>query len=232
MSSAKLNNITLKVPGDRGPKRVLVENLTFSAKAGQIVAIMGPNGSGKTTILRLLLKQIGVESGACHLDYGLGGPAYVPQNFRKALFPWLTVDQHIQIYQGGDNDFSKAYLKGTLEALDLELPTGARIGRFSGGEQQLLLLSLVLSRSSTFLCLDEPLAAVDLHRKTRVRALLSERVKKLDSAIVLVTHDFHDAAELASAAVVLRGDQYGGVTMIESSDTSSFKKKLHEALGN
>jgi ABC-type sulfate/molybdate transport systems ATPase subunit len=113
-----------------------------------------------------------------------------------ALFPHLTVRENVEF--GG-----KARVAELLERFRIDKLADARPAKLSGGERQRVALARALARDPQALLLDEPLAALDAHTKTVVRAELQELLAELDLPVLLVTHDFEDAAALAGAVGVL-----------------------------
>jgi ABC-type sulfate/molybdate transport systems ATPase subunit len=113
-----------------------------------------------------------------------------------ALFPHMTVEQNVAY--GGRSRAAEL-----LERFRIGHLAGARPGELSGGEQQRVGLARALARDPEVLLLDEPLAALDAHTRAAVRTELREVLDELDLPVVLVTHEFHDAATLASRVAVL-----------------------------
>ena len=109
-----------------------------------------------------------------------------------ALFPHMTVRQNIEYARRHAAD-------DYLERFRIAHLANARPGELSGGERQRVALARALARDPQVLLLDEPLAALDAHTKTTVRAELHDLLAGLDIPVLLVTHDFEDAAALADA---------------------------------
>jgi len=115
-----------------------------------------------------------------------------------ALFPHMTVRQNVEYSRRGSAD---AYL-GRLGIAHL---ANARPGALSGGERQRVALARALAREPRVLLLDEPLSALDAHTKVDVRGELQQLLAELAIPVLLVTHDFEDAAALAQRVGVLVG---------------------------
>jgi len=113
-----------------------------------------------------------------------------------ALFPHLTVRQNIEYSRRRPAD-------EYLARFDLTRLAAARPERLSGGERQRVALARALACDPRILLLDEPLSALDAHTKVEVRAQLQEILASLDLPVLLVTHDFEDAAALADEVGVL-----------------------------
>ena len=174
----------------------------------ETLALVGPSGAGKTTVLRavagLLHPQRGrvAVNGRVWLDTERA--IDVPPERRSvglvfqeyALFPHMTVAQNVAY--GGT-----ARAAELLESLGLTALVRARPAELSGGERQRVALARALARDPAVLLLDEPLSALDAHTRARVRAELREALGRLGLPTILVTHDFEDAAALGERIGVI-----------------------------
>jgi len=170
-------------------------------------ALVGPSGAGKSSVLRCvsgLARPAGGRIGVGGESWFDAGHVNLPPERRRvglvfqdyALFPHLTVRENVEF--GG-----KARVEELLERFRIASLADARPGRLSGGERQRVALARALARDPQVLLLDEPLAALDAHTRTIVRAELQELLAALDLPVLLVTHDFEDAAALADTVGVL-----------------------------
>jgi molybdate transport system ATP-binding protein len=171
-------------------------------------ALVGPSGAGKTTVLRAIAGLVRPERGRIALDgrvlfdsaAGVDRPpeerrvGFVFQDY--ALFPHLTVEQNVAYG-------SRARARETLERFRIADLAAARPRELSGGERQRVALARALAREPDVLLLDEPLAALDPHTRGTVRSELREVLTQLELPVLLVTHDFQDAAALAGRGAVL-----------------------------
>jgi molybdate transport system ATP-binding protein len=165
-------------------------------------ALVGPSGSGKTTVLRAVAGLARPERGRVVLDgevlYDAASGVALPPEERRvgfvfqdyALFPHMTVAQNIAY--GSRNGTGEL-----LERFRIAHLAGAKPAELSGGERQRVGLARALARDPGVLLLDEPLSALDPHTRAGLRLELKELLDALDLPVLLVTHDFHDAAVLA-----------------------------------
>ena len=134
-------------------ERVIIDNVTISVPEGQRVAVIGPNGSGKSTFLRIILNLTEPDMGSVDLlnEHSFIEAAYVPQDYRNALFPWLRLKSNIALHlerhdhspAGAALNLSNVTLNRFLEAAQ-EVRLTFDLEKFpyqlSGGEQQILVL--------------------------------------------------------------------------------------------
>jgi molybdate transport system ATP-binding protein len=172
----------------------------------EVVALVGPSGAGKTTLLRAIAGlqpahgRISVD-GDDWLDSarGLDLPAEersVGLVFQEyALFPHLTVRKNVEFGRKGG--------AALLERFGLATLADAKPRELSGGERQRVALARALAPDPAVLLLDEPLSALDAHTRGEVRAELQQLLREADRPTLVVTHDFEDAATLATQIGVL-----------------------------
>jgi molybdate transport system ATP-binding protein len=176
--------------------------------AAETVALVGPSGAGKTSVLRAIAGLLRPERGRI----ALGGETWLdtaarvdlPPERRRvglvfqeyALFPHLSVRANVAF--GG-----RERLDELLERFGIAGLADARPGAISGGERQRVALARALARDPGVLLLDEPLSALDAHTRRRVRSELREVLGELALPTLIVTHDFEDATSLADRVGVL-----------------------------
>ncbi len=183
-------------------------DLALDVGAGETVALVGPWGAGKSTVLRsiagLVRARGRVALGAERWLDSAAGVDLPPERrsvglvFQEyALFPHMTVRENVRF--GGRERADEL-----LERLGIAQLANARPGQLSGGERQRVALARALARAPRVLLLDEPLAALDPHTRGIVRAELREFLGETGLPTLLVTHDFEDAAALAARVGVVR----------------------------
>ncbi len=183
-------------------------SLRLSVEVDGTVALVGPSGAGKTTVLRAIAGLVRPRSGRIAAGdetwFDAEKGVHLPPEERRvglvfqdyALFPHMTVRQNVEYArrQGADE---------YLDRLAIRHLERARPGELSGGERQRVALARALARDPAVLLLDEPLSALDPHTKADVRSELKELLADLRIPTLLVTHDFEDAAALADRVGVL-----------------------------
>ncbi len=182
--------------------------LELALEVERTLALVGPSGAGKTSVLRVIAGLARPERG--RVAYGdevwldTSRKVFKQPDERRvglvfqqyALFPHLTVRENVA-YAG------RARVDELLERFHVAALADARPAELSGGEQQRVALARALAREPDVLLLDEPLSALDAHTKSAVRLELSELLRDLGLPVILVTHDFEDAAALADEVGVL-----------------------------
>ena len=174
----------------------------------ETVALVGPSGAGKTTVLRAIAGLRRPDRGRIALGervwFDTAAKVDLPPERRSvglvfqeyALFPHMTVRANVAF--GGT-----ARVDELLERLRIAHLAGERPGALSGGERQRVALARALARDPQVLLLDEPLAALDAHTRAVVRAELQDVLATLSLPTLIVTHDFRDAAALAGRVGVI-----------------------------
>jgi molybdate transport system ATP-binding protein len=172
------------------------------------VALVGPSGAGKTSVLRSVAGLVRPSAGRIALGDSVWFDAraglYRPPEERRiglvfqeyALFPHMNVRQNVAYAgRGRVDEFLERFRIGHLAA--------ARPTELSGGERQRVALARALARDPGVLLLDEPMSALDAHTKIAVRGELQELLRELGLPTLLVTHDYEDAASLADRVGVI-----------------------------
>ena len=184
-----------------GRQRVL-DSLTVDIPSGVTYCLLGPNGSGKTTFIRAIVRLLHLDGGemfvlgqpVCEVDKIYSQIGYMTQH--KALYPDLTVQENMEFYAGlyGLKKQQRlARLEELLEMVDLSLHRGRLAGALSGGMYQRLSLACTLIHEPELLLLDEPTVGVD----PRLRQTFWEYFNRLagDGKTVLITTHLMDEAE-------------------------------------
>jgi ABC-type Mn2+/Zn2+ transport system ATPase subunit len=176
-----------------------LSEVTFMARAGEGIAVLGPNGGGKTTLFRALLGELPVHEGRVRLN---AAPAYVPQTERSRLdFPVSALDVVVMGAFGRtpwwrrisreDREIARA----ALDRVGLSGRAGHRYGTLSGGQRQRVLIARALTQRSSILLLDEPLSGVDRASARQIDELFDE-LRAEGCALLVATHDTTDARRL------------------------------------
>jgi zinc/manganese transport system ATP-binding protein len=201
-------------------KRVLWQGLDLDINPGEFLAVLGPNGSGKTSFLKVLLGLQELHSGHASLDghaveRGSRLVGYIPQ--QKSFAPDTPMRARDLVGLGLDGHrwglrLSTARLNRQIDEL-LELVGASEyakvpVGLLSGGEQQRLRVAQALATDPKLLLCDEPLLSLDLHHQQAVSALINKQCREHNSAVVFVTHEINPIIEYVDRVLYLAGGQF------------------------
>jgi molybdate transport system ATP-binding protein len=192
------------------PLRGFTASVALAVGEGETLALVGPSGAGKTTVLRVVAGLVAPRSGTVAIGHEVVFDSvqridvaperrrvgYVFQEY--ALFPHLDALGNVRFGAG-----SRERAEELLDRFGIADLAHAHVDALSGGERQRVALARALARDPAVLLLDEPLSALDAHTRLAVRAELRELLRALELPTLLVTHDFDDAATLADRVGVI-----------------------------
>lgn len=190
-----LNSVTLGYDG-----KIVLRDIDLTVKRGEIITIVGPNGSGKTSMMRALIGALVPTTGSIVRSRALR-LGYVPQklnidhSFPITLRRFLSVPKRINPEQVTE----AASLVGMGDFLDQQIAT------LSGGQFQRALLARAIIDAPDLLLLDEPTQGLDQNGSARFYQLIADLKEKLDCAIVLVSHDLHVVMSASDRVICLNG---------------------------
>jgi ABC-type Mn2+/Zn2+ transport system ATPase subunit len=178
------------------PGRPAITGIELRVGPGELVAVLGPNGGGKTTLFRALLDELPERRG----NVVLGGQiAYVPQTERARLdYPLSALDVALMGTYASlpwYRRVGRAQRKRALAALarvGLDGERASAFGALSGGQRQRALIARALAQEAEILLLDEPLSGVDAPSAQRILSVLDE-LRDEGRAVLVATHDIAQA---------------------------------------
>jgi len=226
MMLAEFRGVSFAYPASPERRPFAIEELSFDIAAGEIVGVIGPNSSGKTTVIRLLTRVLEPGSGEIRLE---GVPvrrlsrvdlarrvAVVPQG-TLPQFPF-TVGELVLMgryphdpgrYFESPRDRTAAReameATGVLDLADLPLDN------LSGGERQRAVIARALAQEPRLLVLDEPTAHLDLRYQVEAATLLRRLNRELGMSILLVSHDLNLAAEVCDRLLLLNAGRAAAI---------------------
>jgi thiamine transport system ATP-binding protein len=191
----------------------ILDRTSLDVAVGEVVALMGPSGVGKSTLLRAIAGLQPIDDGSIVIDSvdvtntptHRRGVGFVFQDL--ALFPHLTVAENIAYglrRQRVAKHDRGSRVSELLELIGLPGIEARRPDTLSGGEQQRVALARALAPRPKLLLLDEPLAALDAERKDELIGELRRIITTTGTTAVHVTHDADEAERIADRVVMMR----------------------------
>lgn len=221
-----------------------VDAVSLEVERGQLLALVGGSGSGKTTTLRMVSRLIEPTSGTVRIDGELTsllpghvlrrGIGYVFQGI--GLFPHMNVEQNVGItlaLLGWSKPRIATRVRKLLTLVELELDVAERLpSALSGGQQQRVAVARALAAHPKVLLLDEPFGALDPVTRDRLQRKFRALQQELELTAMFVTHDMTEALLLADRVAVMHGGrviQIGSPSELLSSPQHEYVAQLFEA---
>jgi zinc transport system ATP-binding protein len=189
--------ITAKGLGLRASGTDILRDVDFQVSTGEIVTLIGPNGSGKTSLLKALLGLVPVTGTIVRKPSLRIG--YVPQSFPRDRSLPITAERFMRLFA------SEALVASALERVNMSRLRARQMMALSGGELARVLLARAIAGRPELLILDEPLAGVDVAGEAALYHLIAEIRDELGCGILLVSHDLHVVMAQADRVVCLNG---------------------------
>ncbi len=192
----------------RHGERLVLDGVNLDLNPGQLLALVGPNGSGKTSLIRLLLGLARPEDGSIGRLAGNVSVGYVPQRTRLDADVPATVTE---VVASGllnhpirrSRAERQARVKQAIADVGLADREKSQMGRLSGGQQQRVLIARAIVRDPDLLVLDEPVAGVDAESQRAFHDVLAAQLLH-GTSVLLVSHELSAVADLVQRVVVLR----------------------------
>ena len=187
----------------------LYTNFNLDLPRGEIVSIFGPNGCGKSTLMNMIAGLVPLDKGEILFDgktlreTQIG---YVFQNYRDALFPWITAWDNIAYplkRQGMKPAAVKARVDELVALFEIRFDLKRYPYELSGGQMQTVCIMRSLAPQPEVLFLDEPFSALDFEMTLFIRAKLQDAHMATGTTMVIVSHDLEDAVFLADRILLL-----------------------------
>ena len=206
-------------------KTEVLENVNLTIKDDDFLAIIGPNGGGKSTLLKLILGLLPLQSGTIEKNIENNQVGYVPQNTNLNIdFPITALEVVLMGHISSKKrlfGYSKDEISCALESLNqvgMKEFANKKIGDLSGGQRQRVFIASALCSNPKIMLLDEPTASIDVQGQQEIYELLRELNKTI--CIVVVSHDLSILLNYAkNVAHVNRGLVYHSLAEVQKNVT-------------
>jgi iron complex transport system ATP-binding protein len=213
----EIDNLTVRYPGSG---ENALDRICMRISGGEVVALAGPNGCGKTTLLRAAGGMLEPRAGSV-LIAGTPGPVHrlspelrarrigvVPQ--MEKLPPGFTATETVMLgrisfhgWFGRESDSDRAAVQSALAAVGLEGAEGRRVETLSGGAQQRVMIARALAQEAPILLMDEPTAHLDIRYQIETLTLLRTLARTLHRAVLIAMHDLNLVARFSDRVALL-----------------------------
>ena len=220
-AALEFRQVTLGYPG-----RIVLENIDFKVDAGEVFAIVGPNGVGKSTLIRAASGILSLERGKIWIqgqDIVHLSPAsrarlvavvpqaiHLPPSFRAMEMVLMGRTPYLGWLERED-ELDRKLAMDAMRRTSTDQLADRRVGELSGGEQQRLLVARAVAQSASVLLLDEPTAHLDLRHQDRTLKLVRELAKEQGLGVLIALHDLNLVARFSDRVALLSD---GGIKSI------------------
>lgn len=206
--------------------KTVIKGLSFSVKDGDVLAVIGPNGSGKTTVLKAVLGIIPVKAGEVTL-FGKEGLkkaerllSYIPQRMEiDRTFP-ISLREMLGLSR------PQTSIEKYIDMLELRELLSKKAGELSGGEMQRALLAYAIIKEPRLLIMDEPTSWVDVKGADCMLCIMEE-FKKKGMAMIVVSHDFSVIRAVSTNVLGIGHEGY----FFEPADSPYLEEKIDSLFG-
>jgi iron(III) transport system ATP-binding protein len=193
----------------------IVQNVSLKLKSGEILSLLGENGSGKTTILRLIAGFLDISEGAIYLNNErILGPSekliaghksikLIHQDYKLAHSCTVWENIHSLLPPIVEKEKEKRTRK-LLKDFNLVHIVLKKVEQLSGGEKQRLAIARAMANKPELLLMDEPFSNLDHHNRTEITHLLFKVIREENILAIFVTHDYQDALKYSDQILVLK----------------------------
>ncbi|MDT0091736.1 ABC transporter ATP-binding protein [Listeria marthii] len=200
----EIRNLTKKMDDN-----LVLKDVSFDLKAGEVTALIGRNGVGKTTLFSTMTGIYLPDEGDVFLDEKsiFKHPEVKQQLFfledNMNHFNTYSVHTVVKIYKQIYTTFDETFFMELME--QFELPMKAKLLSFSKGRKALFFIILAFSLNVRYLLLDEPMDGLDIIIKKQILAIIKDTVKKRGTSVVIASHRLEELEAIADRVIVLKG---------------------------
>lgn len=214
----EINNLTVFYDD-----KTVLSDINLTIGSTEIIALIGPSGTGKSTLINSITTLHPITSGTIKLDHQAISPkemtlSWIPQNY--GLLPWLSVKDNILLGQSIKKKTLRVDVENDIGDIVEELDLSELLNRFpnqlSGGQQQRVAIARAMIMATDLYLLDEPFSALDAITREKMQQLFLKEWQKKSAPAILITHDVEEAVFLGQRIILLSGKPGKIVEVIEN----------------
>lgn len=195
----------------------ILDDISFEVKKGEVVGLLGANGTGKSTLFKNILALLKSQNGICAIDdkniHKLSSEerakyiSYVPQ-FMNIIFPINAFDFILSGVKSGSFEQNSKKMQeevaNIIQIFDLEELAFKDMRKMSGGERQRVFIARAFAQKTKIILLDEPTSSLDFKYKNTTLKLLNKLAKEFGIGILIALHDLNEASRFCDSFVVIK----------------------------
>lgn len=199
-----MNILEVKNVSKSFDNKTIIDNISFSVESGKIVGLLGKNGCGKTTILKMINDLLTIDSGEILIngekisEKTKAVVSFLPE--RTYLDPNFTIREVFEYFEAFYQDFDKEKAENLLKDLDLDI--NAKLSKMSKGMKEKVQLVLVMSRKAKLYILDEPLGGVDPATRDYILKTILSNFEE-NASMIITTHLVSDIEKILDEVIFI-----------------------------